>query len=161
MEIYIGVGSNIEAENNILSALNILQNRGIRLCRISTYYRTEALRHKENPYYINGILTISTDVKTYEDLDRILKETEKKCGRIRRDDKWVSRTIDLDILLMKDYISEDIMERDFIYIPLLELEPELELPGYGRLIDLVDPDRKKNMNPLSVFTENLRSMINE
>lgn len=161
MEIYIGVGSNIEAEKNIISALTSLQNRGIKLCRISTYYRTEALRHKENPQYINGILMISTDVKSYDDLDRILKETEKECGRIRSDDKWASRTIDLDILLMKDYISEDIMERDFIYVPLLELDPEIVLPGYGRLIDLVDPDKNKNMNPLYVFTEFLRSMLNE
>ena len=62
---------------------------------------------------------------------------------------------------MKSYISEEILERDFIYIPLLEIDSELNLPGYGRLRELVDKDKIFNMNPLSVFTESLRRMINE
>lgn len=161
MEIYIGVGSNIEAEKNIISALNILKNRGLKLNKVSTFYRTVALRHKENPDYINGVINISIDLKNYKDIDLILKETEESCGRVRSKDKWASRTIDLDILLLKDYISDEITERDFIFIPLLELEPELSLAGYGKLKKQVDPDRKKDMNPLPVFTENLRRIINE
>ncbi|MBF9018605.1 MULTISPECIES: 2-amino-4-hydroxy-6-hydroxymethyldihydropteridine diphosphokinase [unclassified Oceanispirochaeta] len=165
MNIYIGVGSNIEPEKNIICALKILLARNFRFSMISTHYRTEALGHKDNPSYINGIWKIdipeSDSGLDYETLNRILKETEQSCGRIRTTDRWASRTIDLDILLMKSYISEEILERDFIYIPLLEIDSELELPGYGRLKELVDQNKIFDMNPLSVFTESLRRMIDE
>lgn len=169
MDIYIGVGSNIEPEKNIISALKILLDRNLRFSMISTHYRTDALRHKENPSYINGIWKIDIPESSsesdlgldYETLNRILKETEQSCGRIRTSDKWASRTIDLDIILMKNYISEEILKRAFIYIPLLEIDSELKLPGYGRLKELVDQDRIFKMNPLSVFTESLRRMIDE
>ena len=161
METFLGIGSNIEPESNIRHALNLIRDRGFHVTALSTHYRTEALRHKENPPYINGVWKIRTPEKSMEELDRELKGIEADCGRVRSSDKWASRTLDLDIILMKDYISGDAISRNFVYIPLLELDQDLVVPGRGRLQSLVDTEIKSNMQPLLRFTEELRRIINE
>jgi len=161
MTVYLGVGSNIEPEKNILRGLELLQNRGIRIESVSLHYSTAALRHRDQPRYINGVWLIRGYEGDAPELKIILKEVEASCGRIRTGDPYSSRTLDLDILVTEDYASDEILSRDFIFIPLLELNSDLELPGYGKLKEQVDLNRREQMHPLTEFTEKLRRIIGE
>ncbi len=161
MDVYLGAGSNIEPELNIIRALKLTAGRGISITALSTHYRTAAIGHGNNPSYINGVWKIASPETSQSRLDSILKEIEADCGRVRTSDKWADRTIDLDILLMKDYISSDVLCRDFIYLPLLELDKKLKTPSGERLSSLVDTGLTENMQALPGFTAELRRIINE
>ena len=94
-----------------------------------------------------------------------LKQIEKKLGRIVRE-KWGPREIDLDILFFNDLIFSDeiitlphkgIIYRDFVLVPLIEIEPELIHPVFNKkIVDFVLDLKTKNIiNKLSepLFTE--------
>ena len=59
---YIGVGSNIEPESNILRALDLLKQCE-RVAASSTFYRTPAIGRAEQPDYLNGVWRIETAVR--------------------------------------------------------------------------------------------------
>ncbi|QEN07790.1 2-amino-4-hydroxy-6-hydroxymethyldihydropteridine diphosphokinase [Oceanispirochaeta crateris] len=161
MNSYLGVGSNLDPKKNIKLALKELINQGFSIQKVSTHYRTEPLKHKENPSYINGIWCLNEYSGSRSSLKDILKNIETKCGRIRTDDPYSSRTLDLDIILHRDYISPDILTREFIFVPLLEIAPNLKLPGLGKLNACAAPSDRQRMQPLSDFTNELRRMIHE
>jgi 2-amino-4-hydroxy-6-hydroxymethyldihydropteridine diphosphokinase len=75
-----------------------------------------------------------------------LKQTESKLGR-QTETKWGPREIDLDILFFNDLIYTDenitiphigILERDFVLIPLSEIEPELIHPVVAKKISEIE-----------------------
>jgi 7,8-dihydro-6-hydroxymethylpterin-pyrophosphokinase len=68
-----------------------------------------------------------------------LKIIEEKTGRIKRE-RWHEREIDIDILLYGERIvnekslnipHKELKKRDFFLVPLLEINPDLILPGEG------------------------------
>jgi len=161
MTVYLGAGSNIDPETNLTGGLKLLLSRNIRVSSVSTHFMTEPLKERKQPRYINGIWKITDYEGSFSGLKAVLDEVEKECGRIRTDDSYASRTLDLDIILTDIYASDEILSRDFLYIPLLEMDREISLPGYGKLKERVDEDRRKLMLPLKEFTETLRRFISE
>jgi len=161
MNAYLGVGSNIDPETNLIKGLKTLQSLDIKVKSVSTHYKTEALNRKYQQHYINGVWLIEGFNGETSALQMILKRVEKECDRIRTADPYSSRTLDLDIIWTEDYASQEILNRDFVYIPLLELNRDLVLSGYGMLKEQVDWSRREEMCPLSAFTEKLRSIIGE
>jgi 2-amino-4-hydroxy-6-hydroxymethyldihydropteridine diphosphokinase len=109
---YIGVGSNIQPENNVLLALESLSEKpGVTLTGISTFYWTAPLSDpnraallpeggapEPDPDFLNGVLEIRTFL-TPENLLMLFAGIENALGRIRRDSPYAPRTIDLDLLL--------------------------------------------------------------
>ena len=83
-----------------------------------------------------------------------LKRTESELGR-QTEIKWGPREIDLDILFFNDLIYSDenitiphigITERDFVLIPLSEIEPELIHPVIAKKISEIElPDTSSNI----------------
>ena len=55
---YVGVGSNIEPEKNILEALRLLLPEG--LVRVSTVYRTEPVDSPGSPFFYNCVAELKT-----------------------------------------------------------------------------------------------------
>ena len=98
-----------------------------------------------------------------------MRSIEAELGRIRTQDKYAARTIDLDIALYGDEVinepelvipDPDIQKRRFIAIPLLELNPSLVLPDTGEQISSLDIIKSgKDLEGLHAFTENLRERI--
>lgn len=156
---YIGVGSNLRPERNIRRALELLIARGLRPEALSTHYRSEPVRRKENPSYINGVWRLKSALP-YGGLKEVLKAVEEETGRRRREDPYASREIDLDILLHPGLpeAHEDITARNFVYLPLLELDETIALPGRGPLTELVDRGDLRGLRPLEDFTKELRSI---
>lgn len=134
---YLSIGSNMgDRLHHFKKAIDYIQgDENIRISNISSIYETEPVGYTEQAKFLNAVLKIEN---SYEPGELLLKcqETEKINGRIR-DVRWGPRTIDLDILL---YNYENIeteslsvphprmLERAFVLIPLLELDPNITLP---------------------------------
>ena len=168
MEAYISVGSNINPEKNIAKALDYLKEHA-KITAISTFYQTRAIDRPKQPDFVNGIFKIQTDMPARELKFDVLRKIESGLGRIHSDDKYIDRTIDLDIVIYGDMVIDefdlkipdrDIRRRPFIAIPLLEIEPSLILPDTGeKLSSLGIIEAKSDMKPVFNFSEMLREGI--
>jgi 2-amino-4-hydroxy-6-hydroxymethyldihydropteridine diphosphokinase len=166
--VFIGVGSNIDPEDNISRALEQLATH-VRVEAVSTFYRTAPLARPSQPPFLNGVVKARTglDARTLK-LD-VLRGIESVLGRVRTADAHAARTIDLDILLYDSTIIEepklripdpDIRERPSLAIPLLDLAPDLVLPDTGeRLAALPCARRHAELIPADDFTGALRERL--
>ena len=162
---FIAVGSNIDAERNVAAALELL-GRYARIVAVSRFYRTPALGAPDSPDFLNGVVEIETELEPRELKRLVLLEVESGLGRERGAEKNAPRTIDLDLVLYGDLIwseeglvlpAPEILERAFVALPLLELEPELVLPGTGRpLRELAAGLSSSEMEPAELFNARLR-----
>lgn len=139
---FLGLGSNIgDKKGNLLEALCILDNMpGIRITEVSSIYESEPWGVLEQPPFLNLVAVASTTREPYELLEACM-EVEKELGRVRRE-KWGPRAIDVDILLLDDLeiMEEDLviphprmLEREFVMVPLLELRPDITVPGMSEI----------------------------
>ena len=149
--VFIGVGSNVRPEVNIPKALRLLMKSGCidhaSSCPValSTHYRTKALNRENDPEFVNGVWMIRTHFSLRR-IRSLLKRIETSCGRKRSSDPFDPRTIDLDILLFGETADKgaklphpDIYRRPFVYVPLIELAPDLIPPGdKEKLASVVD-----------------------
>ncbi|MGJ0390984.1 2-amino-4-hydroxy-6-hydroxymethyldihydropteridine diphosphokinase [Microbacterium sp. CGR1] len=116
--------------------------------RLSSLYETVALRldgpDPEAPGYVNAAALVTTRLAP-SILLGMLHAIEDEYGR-ERHERWGDRTLDLDLIAYGDEASEDehlqlphprAFERLFVLEPWLELDAEAELPGRGRVADLV------------------------
>ena len=169
--VFAGVGSNVDPEQNIAIALTLLASIAT-VDAVSMFYRTAALRRPELPPFLNGVIRLRTELDALTLKFEVLCGIESAIGRARRAgraDAYGSRTIDLDILLFNSEIIDvtelrvpapDIRERPFVAVPLLELAPDLVLPGTGeRLADLPCAGRREELIPVEAFTKALRERL--
>jgi 2-amino-4-hydroxy-6-hydroxymethyldihydropteridine diphosphokinase len=164
--VFIGIGSNEGNKiQNIKLAIESI-NR-LNVCtveKVSSLYESLPFGDVVQDNFLNAVIKISTILNPKE-LFSELKKIEQKLGRIIRE-KWGPRKIDLDILLFNDLIFSDeiitlphkgIIYRDFVLVPLIEIEPELIHPVFNKkMIDFVSGLKIKNIiNQLSepLFTE--------
>ena len=105
-EVFVAVGSNIEPEENISWALKMLQEY-VTISAISKLYRSAALERADQDDFINGVVKILTSYKPRELKFDVLRKIESQLGRVRTDDKHTARTIDLDLILYDDIITNE------------------------------------------------------
>jgi len=105
----------------------------------SSFYETKPFGIKDQDNFLNAVLKIKTNYSPTE-LFYFLKNIEFKLGR-NETVRWGPREIDLDILFYNNLIYDDekisiphkgVTERDFVLIPLCEIEPELIHPVSGK-----------------------------
>ena len=148
MLAYIGLGSNLQdPERQIRSALQSLYaSPDIQLQQSSSLYRSHPMGVAEQPDYVNAVAKISTELYPME-LLAILQEIERQHQRVRTGERWGPRTLDLDILLYGDLEMQTkelqiphpgISEREFVLIPLQEIDENLIIPGKGGLLGLIE-----------------------
>ncbi len=165
---FLSLGSNIEPEKNILEAVKLLAKH-VKILKTSTVYLTKPLGRKSDPSFYNCVIKIETDIEPLKLKTDILRVIEKKLGRKRSTDKYVPRTIDIDIILYGNavYSTDDVVipdpnitERPFLAIPLCEIEPDLTLPGLNVSIsEVASKFRNHLMIPLMGYTMTLRKLI--
>ncbi|EKN40124.1 2-amino-4-hydroxy-6-hydroxymethyldihydropteridine pyrophosphokinase, partial [Clostridium botulinum CFSAN001627] len=94
---YVAFGSNIgEKENYIKKALEKIEERGMKIIKVSSIYETEPYGVLDQDSFLNGVVKIETNL-TPEDLIGELLNIEKQLDRVR-ERRWGPRTIDLDII---------------------------------------------------------------
>ncbi len=146
MQIYLGLGSNLESPVEQLRAARaaIANMSGISETGFSSLYRSPPMGGKEQPDYVNAVMAIETKLSPLE-LLTVTQTIENEHGRIRSE-RWGARTLDIDILLFGDEVLNlpdlivphyGMVERAFVLYPLFEIAPDLEIPTHGKLADLV------------------------
>jgi 2-amino-4-hydroxy-6-hydroxymethyldihydropteridine diphosphokinase len=149
---FIGIGSNIgdkvERCRNAISSVLAFDNH--RLLARSSLYKTQPLGYTAQDWFVNGVIKIETDLQAQE-LLRSLKALESSLGR-QETFRWGPRTIDLDLLFFDDeqIHSEELEiphprlhDRQFVLIPLAEIEPHLVHPVFKKTIqEILDRLRK-------------------
>ena len=136
--VYIGLGSNIKnPSGQIQSALNALDNhQSIELITCAHLYSSAPMGPKNQPDYTNSVCKISTTLTPIELLD-VTQAIELEHGRERKAERWGPRTLDLDILLydQQQIDTERLViphygmaTREFVLVPLFEIEPDLIMP---------------------------------
>ncbi|MCJ8270909.1 MAG: 2-amino-4-hydroxy-6-hydroxymethyldihydropteridine diphosphokinase [Psychrosphaera sp.] len=99
----------------------------------SPLYHSKPMGPADQPDYINAVVAIDTQLSPLDLLDKTQK-IENDHGRVRKDNRWGPRTLDLDILLYgQQSINEarlqvphyGMREREFVLYPLYDLQPEL------------------------------------
>lgn len=134
---YLSLGSNLgDREKTLTQAVKDLQaNPHIRVEQVSSWYETEPVGKVDQPWFLNGVVEITTDLSPRELLLECQK-IENLHGRVRNE-KWGPRTLDIDILLYDDLKIQTqeltiphprMKERTFVLVPLAELVPHLVLP---------------------------------
>jgi len=165
---FLSLGSNIEPEKNMLEAVRLLSHH-VKVLKASTVYLTEPLQGKTQPQYYNCVIKIETGIEPRNLKFDVLRTIEAKLRRKRTQDKFASRTIDIDLILYgnlvvstKDLIipDPDIQGRPFLAIPLCEIEPDLVLPDTNESIrEIADRFKKPKIRELKSFTEALQSLV--
>ncbi len=157
---YIALGSNLNdplaQANQAIAALKQLPNTVV--TDISPFYRSKPLGPQDQNDYLNAVIKLTTSLKPIALLDE-LQAIEKSQGRIRKDNRWGARTLDLDILLYDDLIIDNdrltiphyhMKNREFVLYPLFDISPELILPDNDKLSDLI---KKCPLNNLKKWDE--------
>ncbi len=109
----IGVGSNIDPENNVIKAKAILAEEQT-IIASSEFEHTPPISRKNHPWFLNGAFLIDTSLSR-DELKGYLRSVEHRLGRIRTSDKYAPRTIDLDIVVWNGTIVDsDVHRRDFL-----------------------------------------------
>ena len=126
---YVLIGSNIEPAENIKKGLNLIeQENKISLIKQSSDYQSKAVG-MEGDDFVNKVINCSTDMNFRKTLD-YLKSIEQRCGRVREENKFIPRTLDLDIIDWNNYEGvidgyqlpdPDIEKFEYIAIPYKEL----------------------------------------
>jgi 2-amino-4-hydroxy-6-hydroxymethyldihydropteridine diphosphokinase len=146
--IVIGLGSNLSSLRHgdpratCEAALQALRAAGLRIERRSRWYRSAPVPASDQPWFVNGVAQIETDLSA-ADLLALLHRIEEDMGRERRV-RNEARVIDLDLLIYGDRLSRPgetpvlphprLAERAFVLLPLAELAPAWCHPGSGRSV---------------------------
>ncbi|CAJ1780776.1 2-amino-4-hydroxy-6-hydroxymethyldihydropteridine diphosphokinase [Aeromonas dhakensis] len=146
-EVFVAIGSNLAdpvgQARRAIAALATLPDSV--LVQASSLYSSRPMGPADQPDYVNAVARLNTRLAPLALLDQ-LQKIELEQGRVRKDERWGPRTLDLDLLLYGDQVinSERLIvphygmqEREFVLLPLAEIAPALVLPCGTPLAQLV------------------------
>ena len=141
-QVYLSFGSNLGSPlENIKKALGALPTVGIEVRRVSSFYRTEPVDFRRQPWFVNCVAEVATDLMPLQ-LLKTLQKVEWALGRRKVIDKG-PRMIDIDILLYENVVvqsrplsipHERLSHRKFVLVPLRELAANLRHPVTQRTV---------------------------
>ena len=151
-KVWLHTGSNLgNRTQNLLSTLKKIESEIGEIIQLSALYETEAWGVEDQPDYLNQAIEIRTKLSPFQ-LLKAVKKIEQDLGRVRKT-KWGSRVIDIDILFYADLVIDTenlkiphprIAQRNFVLIPVTELNPELIHPVFNKKIKLLLEESKDN-----------------
>jgi 2-amino-4-hydroxy-6-hydroxymethyldihydropteridine diphosphokinase len=145
---YVALGSNLgDREATLHAAVDALAAEpGIDVVAVSRFFDTEPVGYIDQPRFLNGAAALETTL-TARELLELLLAVERRFGRSRDGAPAQGpRTLDLDLLLYGDAEIDEpglsvphprLHERKFVLEPLADLDPELDVPGRGRVEDIL------------------------
>lgn len=139
---YVALGSNLgDRRANLRTAIEKLRRHKIDVADVSTFFTTKPYGVTDQPDFLNAVCRVETDLAPLE-LLHVLLAVEQEMGRVRKR-HWGERNIDLDLLLYDDVCMNtpeltlphpDMQNRDFVLLPLAELDYELVHPTLHKTI---------------------------
>lgn len=131
---YLNLGSNIQPEMNIARGIDLLKKYG-EIQKISTVWESESVGGP-GPNYLNVCLLFLCTYTKVQLKEQVIDIIETQLGRIRTEDKYIPRTIDIDIILFDDkHTNAKDWESAFMIVPLAEIYPEYQNPFTGEIIE--------------------------
>lgn len=133
-DVYISIGSNIEAEQHIRRAIVQLQQHYGQL-QCSSVYKSKAVGF-DGEDFLNLVVRLQTN-ESVAQVAALLRQIEQDNGRERNGPKFSSRILDLDLLLYDELVIDhdhihlpraEITVNAFVLLPLAELAPQLQHP---------------------------------
>jgi 2-amino-4-hydroxy-6-hydroxymethyldihydropteridine diphosphokinase len=122
--VLISVGSNIDPEDNLRTALELLSEK-LNIIGRSSIWQTPAVGSL-GPDYLNAAVLAETQLSLPDLRDHVLRRIEGELGRVRQQDKYADRTIDLDVLIFNgEVVDKDIWSQAHLAVPAAELLPDL------------------------------------
>ena len=149
--IFLGIGSNLPSSFgdrfvNISLAMSYLEKYGIQVTKKSSFYETLSYPNKENPKFINIVISVKTNLSPV-DLMSVLIFIEEKLER-KRNKKNDPRTCDIDIIDYNNQVlnfhyknldlalpHKKLTSRNFVLFPLKEIFPKWKHPKTKEIID--------------------------
>lgn len=157
---FIGLGSNLdrpwEQLHQAVKELSSLPDSSLVQC--SAIYRNPPMGPRNQPHYLNAVVALDTQLRP-RSLMAMLLMIEAGHKR-RRQEKWGPRTLDLDLLLYgKRALREPgltvphpgICNRAFVLVPLADIAPDQEVPGYGKVSVLAAQMNHQELERLSTW----------
>jgi 2-amino-4-hydroxy-6-hydroxymethyldihydropteridine diphosphokinase len=158
--IYIAIGSNLPTPRHP-SALHVCRNSvdalaalPVRILATSRWYRTAPVPVSDQPWFVNGVVAVSTDMAG-DELLHALHDIEADFGRVRRQ-RYEARVLDLDLLDYKGMVQPApewptlphprLIGRAFVLRPLADIAPNWRHPvsgvGIGQLLAALPTDQQ-------------------
>jgi 2-amino-4-hydroxy-6-hydroxymethyldihydropteridine diphosphokinase len=148
---YLSIGGNIgDRADYLRRSIEHLQLIAGKIISVSSIYETEPWGVNESQWFLNCVVSLKTELSPMELLTAI-QQIESNLGRVRTENVYQPRTIDIDILLYNDLIMnsdklviphKSMTDRMFVLLPLSELAPELEHPTLKCSISLIKNECK-------------------
>jgi 2-amino-4-hydroxy-6-hydroxymethyldihydropteridine diphosphokinase len=143
---YVGIGSNLDQPaDQVQRALGALSQLPLtRLVLQSSLYGSKPMGPATQPDFVNAVAGLLTQLDMAA-FFAALRALESALGREPPRVRWGPRRIDLDLLLFDAERLDGaeltlphpgIVQRNFVLYPLLEVAPELNVPGRGRVAEL-------------------------
>ena len=146
--ILIGLGANLPnpagggPRDTCEAALVALTAAGATVVRRSRWYRSAPVPPSDQPWFINGVAALESDLGPAALLG-LLQQIEERFGR-RRSTPNAARTLDLDLLAYRDVVVVDehlrlphprLRERAFVLVPLGDICPGWRHPETGERVE--------------------------
>lgn len=135
--VFLGLGTNLgNRQKNLNDAIAEIREQIGKVVTISSVYETEPWGFKSESQFFNIVIKVETRLNPSTVLEAILR-IELFLGRVRGENQYSSRIIDIDILFYEDQVIDSsdlkvphpkLQERKFVLVPLCEIEPEMVHP---------------------------------
>lgn len=138
--IYLGIGSNVDTRRNIAFGIDELRRRFGELV-ISPTYRSAAVGFDGDDFL--NLVVAAEDDREPEAIRDELEEIHRLAGRERGEERFSSRTLDIDLLLAGALVLDgppirlprtDVLEYAYVLKPLCDIAPDMVHPETGRTI---------------------------
>jgi 2-amino-4-hydroxy-6-hydroxymethyldihydropteridine diphosphokinase len=163
----LALGSNLgDREGTLAAAVRAIADLpGAELTAVSPVYASDAVKPDgvdlAAPGYLNLVVSVLWAGDPHALLDAV-NAIENDHGRTR-EERWGDRTLDIDLISVGDLRVDDdrltlphprAAERDFVLAPWSDIDPDAELPGRGRVLELLAvADRTARAHPLGSSTD--------
>ncbi|WP_327088795.1 2-amino-4-hydroxy-6-hydroxymethyldihydropteridine diphosphokinase [Nonomuraea sp. NBC_01738] len=147
MKAVLALGSNLGRRFQTLQGAvdTLFDAPGLEFVAVSPVYETDPVGGPpgQKPY-LNAIVVAETKLQPSMLLDRA-QSVENAFGRVR-EERWGPRTLDVDLIVVGEKLSDDpeltlphprAFERAFVLVPWVQVDPDAEIPGHGRIADLL------------------------
>jgi len=141
--VFVGIGSNLaDPLDQVRRAIDRLASLGT--VTASPLYRTPPWGETDQDDFVNAVAQITSSL-SLRSLFEALQHLERRAGRTPTR-RWGPRVLDLDLLAYDQRVLDDddlvvphpgLAERAFVLVPWADIAPDFEVPGYGRVADLL------------------------
>jgi 2-amino-4-hydroxy-6-hydroxymethyldihydropteridine diphosphokinase len=134
--VCLSLGSNIAPADNLKLALELLRQE-LTVLAVSRAWRTPAVG-SQGPDFLNAAVLVYAPQPASQLKNQVLRDIETRLGRIRSEDKYAPRTIDIDIVVDgEQVIDPELWQHAHLAQPVAELLPDLVDPSSGQTLEVI------------------------